>query len=161
MEAAAKSLEERRRKSFAGGNGVANAGEIEIGAARAMMVEQCGIVRGDGEEKRGAMALNVDVDAGGSRARGREDRSCADRKREVTGISETIGEKQARDAEAAIPFVDFEDGMSIVMRADDHVVMEVHAAFGNAGGTGRVEPERRIVFGGGLGVQGMRIVLNR
>jgi len=27
----------------------------------------------------------------------------------------------------------------------------VYAALGNAGGTGRVEPERRVVFGGGMG----------
>ncbi len=41
--------------------------------------------------------------------------------------------------------------MGIVVRADDHIVMEVHAAFGDAGGTGGVEPERGVIFCGGLG----------
>src|SRR5258708_526082 len=48
-------------------------------------------------------------------------------------------------------FSDFEDGVSVVVRADDHVVMKVHAALGNACGTRGVKPECGVIFGCWLG----------
>ena len=151
MEALTKAFEESCREGFAGGNSVANAGEIEIGAVGTMVVEQRGIICGHGEEERGAIALDMGVNAFGSRARGREDRGGTTGEGEVAGVAKAIGEKQPGYAEASIAFGDFEDGAGIVMRANDHVVMEVHAAFGNACGAGGVEPERGVIFGGGRG----------
>ena len=151
VEALAKALEERRGEGFAGGNSVADAGKIEVGAAGAAVIEQRGVIGGNGEKEGGAIAFDVGVNAGRSRTGGRENRRGADREREVAGIAEAVGEEETGDAEAAVACVDFEDGVGIVVRADDHVVMEMYTALGNAGGTGRVEPERRVVFGGGRG----------
>lgn len=151
VKAVTKALEESCRKGLAGGNSVANAGEVKIGTVGTMMIEQCRIVCRDGEEKRGSIAFDIGVDAGGSWARGRENRGGSTGEREVAGIAETVSEKQTGDAEATITFVDFKDGAGIVMRADNHIVMEVYAAFGNACRAGRIEPERRVVFRGALG----------
>ena len=49
-EALAEAFEERRWQSFAGGNGVANAREIEIGTAGAVVIEQSGVICRDGEK---------------------------------------------------------------------------------------------------------------
>jgi len=151
VEALAKALEERRGERFAGGNSVADAGKIEIGAAGAMVIEKRGVIGGHREKESGAIALDVGVNAGGRWAGGTENRGGADGEREVAGIAKAVGEEEAGNAEAAVAFVDFEDGVGVVVRADNHVVMEMYTALGNAGGTGRVEPERRVVFGGGLG----------
>src|SRR5260370_6770906 len=151
VEALAKAFEERRGERFAGGNSVTNAGEIEVGTLGPIVSEQGGVVGGHGEKESGAIALDVGVDAGGRRARRREDCGGAAREREVAGVAKTVGEEEARDAEEAVALVDFEDGVGVVVRADDHVVMQVHAAFGNAGRAGRVEPGGRVIFGGGRG----------
>ena len=92
------------------------------------------------------MALDIGIDAGWSGSSGGKNCGSAAEEREVSGVAETVREKKAGNAEAAVALVDFEDGVGIVMRADNHVVMEVHAAFGNARGTGRIEPEGGVVF---------------
>ncbi len=75
----------------------------------------------------------------------------APQEREVAGVAETVGEKEAGDTKAAVAFGDFKDGVSVVVRADDHVVMKVHAALGNACGTRGVKPECGVIFGCWLG----------
>lgn len=127
-----------------------NTGEIEVGSAGAMVIEQRGVVGGHGEKKCGAIALDIGVDACGGGARGRQDGGCAAREREIAGVAETVGEEETGYAEAAIAFVDLEDFVGIVMRADNHVVMKMHAAFGHAGRAGGVEPKGGVIFGGGL-----------
>ena len=49
-EALAEAFEERRWQSFASGNGVANAGEIEVWARRTVVIEQSGVICRDGEK---------------------------------------------------------------------------------------------------------------
>jgi len=151
VEALTETFEKRRRKRFARGNSVADAGEIEVGAAGAVVIEKRGVVGGHGEKERGAISLDIGVNAGGRGATGGENRGCATGKREVAGVAETVGEKEAGDTKAAVAFGDFEDGVSVVVRADDHVVMKVHAALGNACGTRGVKPECGVIFGCWLG----------
>lgn len=43
--------------------------------------------------------------------------------------------------------------MGVVVGADDHIVMKMHAALGNAGRAGRVQPECRVVLCGRLGFE--------
>src|SRR5260221_10814088 len=100
-----------------------------------MVIEERSVVGGHGEKESGAIALDIGVNAGGRGASGGENRGCAAGKREVAGVAETVGEKEAGDAKAAVAFGDFEDGVRVVVRADNHVVMKVYAALGNAGGT--------------------------
>lgn len=148
-EALTEALEERRGKRFASGNGVANAGEIEIGTAGAMVIEQSGVICGHREEESGAIALDIGTNAGGRWTSGAKNCGGAAGKREVAGVTQTVREKKASDAQAAVAFVDFEDGVGVVVGADHHVVMKVHASFGDSGGAGRVEPEGRVILGGG------------
>ena len=49
-EALAEAFEERRWQGFAGGNGVANAGEIEVWARRTVVTKQSGVICRDGEK---------------------------------------------------------------------------------------------------------------
>lgn len=70
-----------------------NAGEVEVGAGAAVMTEESGIICWHRKKKRGAITLNVRVNAAGSWAIRREDRGCSARKREVPSIAETIREK--------------------------------------------------------------------
>src|SRR5882762_4467307 len=63
-EALTEAFEERRWQSFAGGNGVADTGEIEIGTAGATVIEQCGVICGHGKKERWTIALDIGVDAG-------------------------------------------------------------------------------------------------
>src|SRR5882762_10785003 len=125
---------------------MADTGEIEIGTTGAMVIEECGVICGQGKKERWAIARDVGVDAGWSRASGRKNCGGAAGEREVASVAETVGEKQARHAEAAVALVNFEDGVSVVVRADHHVVMKMHAALGDAGGAGRVKPEGGVVL---------------
>ena len=131
-EALAEAFEKRRRKSFARGNRVTDAGEVELGTAGAMVIEQRCIVGGYGEKECGAIALDIGVDSGGRRTRGRKNRGGPDRKREVAGVAKPVREEEAGDAEAAIALIEFENGVGVMVRADHHVVMQVHATLGNA-----------------------------
>ena len=70
-----------------------NAGEVEIGAGTAVMIEKSSVICWHRKKKRGAITLNVRVNAGGSWAIRREERGCSARKREVAGIAKTIREK--------------------------------------------------------------------
>ena len=54
--------------------------------------------------------------------------------------------RRGAHAEAAVALVNFEDGVSVVVGADHHVVMKMDAALGDAGGTGRVKPEGGVVL---------------
>ncbi len=123
VETLAKAFEEGRGERFASGNSVTNAGEIEVAAAGAMVIEQRSVVGGHGEKECGATTLDISVNAGGRRARGGEDCGGAAGEREVAGVAKPVGEEEASDAEAAVAFVDFEDGVGVVVGADDHVVM--------------------------------------
>src|SRR5258707_289319 len=97
------------------------------------------------------MALDIGIDAGWRGPSGGKNCGSAAGEREVAGVAETVREKKAGDAEAAVAFVDFEDGLSVVVRADHHVVMKMDAALGDSGGTRRVEPEGGIISRGRLG----------
>ena len=48
---------------------------------------------------------------------------------------------------------DAEHALAEQLGADDHVVLQVHAAFRRAGAAGRVQPERRRVAAGRLGLE--------
>ena len=72
---------------------MANAGEIEIRAARAVVSQHRGVVCGYGEKQCGAIALDIRVNAGGSWASACEDGGCSAREREIAGVAETIGKK--------------------------------------------------------------------
>ncbi len=149
-EAFAEAFEERRWQSFASGNGVADAGEIEVGTTGAKVIEECGVICGHGKKERWTIALDIGVDAGWRRTSGGKNCGGAAGEREVASVAETVGEKEARYAEAAVALVNFEDGVSVgvsvVMGADHHVVMKMDAALGDAGGTGRVKPEGGVVL---------------
>src|SRR5712675_728618 len=106
-----------------------------------MVIEQCGEICGHGKKERWTIALDIGVDTGWRRASGRKNCGGAAGEREVAGVAETVGEKEARYAEAAVAFVNFEDGVSVVVRADHHVVMKMDAALGYASGARRIEPE--------------------
>ena len=71
--------------------------------------------------------------------------------RKIASVAETVSEEQARDTVAAIVLVHVEDALGIELGANDHVVVKMDTAFGGAGAARRVEPERGIVFAGGLG----------
>ena len=92
------------------------------------------------------MALNIGIDAGWRGSSGGKNCGRAAGEREVAGVAETVREKKAGDAEAAVAFVDVEDGVGVMVRADHHVVMKMDAALGDAGGTGRVKPEGGVVL---------------
>ena len=79
------------------------------------------------------MALDISIDAGWRGSSGGKNCGSAAGEREVAGVAETVREEETGYAEATGVFVDLEDGVSIVVRADNHVVMKMHAALGNAG----------------------------
>jgi len=149
-EALTEAIEERSGERLACGNRVANAGEIEVGTGGTMMIQERGVVGGHGKEKGGAVTLDIGVNAARSRASGRKNCRGAAGEREVACVAETVGEEEACDAEAAVALVDSQNGVGVVVRADHHIVMKVHAAFGHTGGTGRIEPEGRVIFSGGV-----------
>jgi hypothetical protein len=47
--------------------------------------------------------------------------------------------------------VDFKNVARVLFGGDDHIVLQVNAAFGETGTAGRVEPEGGVVFAGGSG----------
>lgn len=104
------------------------------------------------------MALNIGIDAGWCGSSGGKNCGSAAGEREVAGVAETVREKKAGDTEAAVAFVDFEDGAGVVVRADHHVVMKMDAAFWDTSGTGRIKPEGGVISRGRLGseVRGRR-----
>src|SRR6266853_671854 len=97
------------------------------------------------------MALDIGIDAGWRGSSGGKNCGRAAGEREVAGVAETVREKKAGDTEAAVAFVDFEDGVSVVVRADHHVVMKMDAALGDSGGAGGIEPEGGVISRGRLG----------
>jgi hypothetical protein len=92
------------------------------------------------------MALDIGIDAGWSGSSGGKNCGSAAEEREVSGVAETVREKKAGNAEAAVALVNSENGVSVVVGADYHVVMKMDAALGDAGGPGRVEPEGGVVL---------------
>ncbi len=72
---------------------MANTAQVKFLAVFPTVSEQCGVVRRHGEKQRGAVALDVRVDAGGSRASRRENGCGATGEREVAGIAQAIGEE--------------------------------------------------------------------
>ena len=144
-----KAMKQWRGKRFARGDGMTHAREVELAPVFAVMRQQSCIIRGHGEKKRGAVALDVSVDRSRSRAHGIENRCGAAAKREVAGISQAVGKKQARDAETAVALLHLQNAFGIQLAADDHIVMQMNAAFGGAGASRGVQPEGGFVFAGG------------
>src|SRR5712672_4497112 len=107
---------------------MADTGEIEIGTTGATVIEECGVICGHGKKERWAIALDIGVDAGWRRTSGGKNCGGAAGQREVAGVAETVREKEARYAEAAVALVNFENGVSVVVGADHHVVMKMDAA---------------------------------
>src|SRR5258708_38907287 len=66
-----------------------------------MVIEERGVVGGHGEKERGAISLDIGVNAGGRGGSGGENRGCATGKREVAGVAETVGEKEAGQKKGA------------------------------------------------------------
>src|SRR5689334_24170916 len=81
---------------------------------------------------------------------GEEDGAAADAEGEVQRVAEAVGEKQLGDAEATVLLGHVEDAASVEVGSDEHVVVQVNAALGEAGAAAGVEPERGVVFGGWL-----------
>jgi hypothetical protein len=92
------------------------------------------------------MALDIGIDAGWRGSSGGKNCGGAAGKREVSGVAEAVCKKKARYAEAAVALVNSENGVSVVVGADYHVVMKMDAALGDASGPGRVKPEGGVVL---------------
>src|SRR5271165_6652168 len=118
-----------------------------------MMRQQRCEIRWHGEKKRGAIALDVRVDRCRNGARGRKNGSGSTAKRKVTGIAESVREKQSRDAEAAVAFLHLQNAFGVELATHHHVVMQMHAAFGGARAPGGVQPERRLVLASERGLE--------
>ena len=78
------------------------------------------------------MAFDHPVDARGARRPRPKDAGRADQKREVERVAETIGKKQLGHAEASIRFGDAKNATAEELGADDHVVVQMDAAFRRA-----------------------------
>ena len=72
-----------------------------------------------------------------------------DGKREIEAVSEAVGEEQLGHAEAAVGLGDLEDPARVELGAEDHVVVQVDAALGQARAARGVEPEGGVVPPGG------------
>ena len=132
-EACFEAFEEWSGKAFAGGDGLTHAGEIEFRAMLALMSKERQVVARNRKEKRRPVALDVGVDALRGRAVGRENGGRTAGKRKVSGVPEAVGEEKTGDAVAAVGFVHPQNAFGVELRANDHVVMKVHAALGRAG----------------------------
>ena len=109
-EAPLEAFEERRRQRLAGGDGDANARQIEVArvVSGARVCEQHAVAGRDRIEDRRPMALDRRVHVRGLRRAGREDRRGAHGERKEQRVAETVGEKQLGDAERAIVLGDAE-----------------------------------------------------
>src|SRR5712691_9884092 len=86
-EALLETLEERCGKRFTRGDRVADTAQVKLFPIFAAVSKQCRVVCGHREEERGAIALDVGVDAGRSRTRLRENGCGATGEREVAGVA--------------------------------------------------------------------------
>src|SRR5258706_13875203 len=112
-----------------------------------MVIEERGVVGGHGEKESGAIALDIGVNAGGRGATGGENRGCATGKREVAGVAETVGEKEAGDTKAAVAVGEFGGGVWVGGGGVDPMGVKGEATPGEARGTPGGKPKRGRIFG--------------
>ena len=60
-------------------------------------------------------------------------------------VAKSVGEEQLGGAEAAIGLAHAEHALRVRLGADEHVVLQVHAALGTAGAARGIQPERHRV----------------
>src|SRR5579883_2299182 len=82
----------------------------------------------------------------GQRPAGITDRAGSHAKGEIEIVAESISEIKLGCGEGDIVLHDIENALRVVFGAVHHVVMQVDAAFGEAGAAGTVEPESAIVL---------------
>src|SRR6185437_1506814 len=72
--------------------------------------------------------------------------------------AQPISEEQFGDAETAVIGGHAQDALGVEFRGDDHIVLQVNAAFRGTGAAGGVEPERRVILAGVGRIQVRRVV---
>src|SRR6266849_3562119 len=65
---------------------------------------------------------------------------------EISGVPQSIREKQPCDAVTTVALIHLQDALGVQFRTYHHIVMQMDAAFGDAGAPGRVQPKRSIIF---------------
>src|SRR5271169_5902738 len=134
-------MEQRRGKRFACGDRVTDAGEVEFARIFAVIRQKsCKICR-HRKKERWTVTFNIGVNRGGDGEQGRKNRCRTAAEGEVACISEAVGKKQSRDAEAAVARFHLQDAFGVQLAAHNHIVMKMDAAFGSAGASGGVQPE--------------------
>ena len=82
-----------------------------------------------------------------------EDRRRADREGKGQCIAQSISEEQLRHRKGPVFSGDAQHALRVADHRIDDVVVEMDGPLGEAGGTRRVEPERRVILTGGFQVE--------
>jgi hypothetical protein len=72
----------------------------------------------------------------------------ADGEGEIQVVAQTVGEEEFGGGEGDVVLADVQNGLRVMLGAEEHIVLQVDAALRKAGAAGAIEPEGAIVLRG-------------